>query len=114
MSFKHTRVPPALLGQRESFNLREPRRSTCLARWRTHLGGELKDPPTMKKGEAVIARYDMPADADKYVICHYGKHSYRAIKLPAATQECDVFYSPATRVAKGAKATYGISDIVCH
>lgn len=77
--------------------------------------GERKDPPTTKKGDVVITRYDeLPPDADKYVICHYGEHFYQALKLPAATKECDVVYSPVRKAAKGRKAIYGISDIICR
>jgi hypothetical protein len=77
--------------------------------------GELKDPPTTKKGEAVIVKYPLPADdSDKYVICYYGERFYQALKLPTATKECDVVYSPVRKAAKGGKATYGISDIICR
>jgi hypothetical protein len=77
--------------------------------------GERKDPPTMKKGDAGITRYDkLPPDADKYVICYYGERYYQALKLPAATKECDVVSSPDRKPAKGRKATYSISDIICR
>lgn len=77
--------------------------------------GELKDPPTTKKGDAVIVKYPLPAgDSDKYVICYYGERFYKALKLPAATKECDVVHSPDRKAAKGRKATYGISDIICR
>jgi hypothetical protein len=77
--------------------------------------GERKDPPITKKGDVVITKYDeLPPDADKYVICHYGEHFYQALKLPVATKECDVVYSPDRKAAKGKKATYGISDIICR
>ena len=77
--------------------------------------GELKDPPTTKKGGVFITRYDkLPPDADKYVICHYGEGFYQALKLPTATKECDVVRSPDRKAAKGKKATYGVSDIICR
>lgn len=70
--------------------------------------GELKDPPTTKTGRTVITKYELPPDADKYVVCHYGERFYHAVKLPAATTECEMVYSP------DRKATYRISDIVCR
>jgi len=77
--------------------------------------GELKDPPTMKKGDAWITRYGkLPPDGDKYIICYYGERYYRELKLPAATEECDVVRSPARKPAKGGTTTYGISDIICR
>jgi hypothetical protein len=76
--------------------------------------GELKDPPTTKKGDAVITKYELPPATDKYVICYYGERFYQALKLPAATKECDVVHSPDRKAAKGGKVTYGISDIVCR
>lgn len=77
--------------------------------------GELKDPPTTKKGDAVIVNYPLGTDdSDKYVICYYGDGLYQALKLPSATKECDVVRSPDREAAKGGKATYGISDIVCR
>jgi hypothetical protein len=76
--------------------------------------GELKDPPTTRKGDVVIAKYELPSGADKYVVCYYGDRFYRALKLPPATNECDVAYRTGQKAAKGGKATYGISDIVCR
>jgi hypothetical protein len=76
--------------------------------------GEQKDPPTTKKGDVVIVKYELPPEADKYVICYFGDRFYQALKLPAATNECDVVYSPGRKAAKGGKATYGISDIICR
>jgi hypothetical protein len=83
--------------------------------------GELKDPPTTKKGDAFITTYSLgTGDSDKYVICYYGKglyHGeglYQALKLPAATKECDVVRSPDRKAAKGREAIYGISDIICR
>jgi hypothetical protein len=77
--------------------------------------GELKDPPTTKKGDAFITTYSLgTGDSDKYVICYYGEGLYRALKLPAATKECDVVRSPDPKAAKGRKTTYGISDIICR
>jgi hypothetical protein len=76
---------------------------------------ELKDPPTTKKGDAVIVKYPLGTDdSDKYVICYYGEGLYQALKLPTATKECDVVHSPDWKAAKGGKATYGISDIICR
>jgi hypothetical protein len=83
--------------------------------------GELKDPPTTKKGDAFITTYSLgTGDSDKYVICYYGKglyHGeglYQALKLPAATKECDVVRSLDRKAAKGREAIYGISDIICR
>jgi hypothetical protein len=82
--------------------------------------GELKDPPTTKKGDGFITTYSWgPGDSDKYVICYYegsyhGEGLYQALKLPAATKECDVVRSPDRKAAKGRKATYSISDIICR
>jgi hypothetical protein len=76
--------------------------------------GELKDPPTTKKGDAFITTYDLPPATDKYVVCYYGERFYQALKLPAATKECDVVHSPDRKAAKGKKAIYGISDIICR
>jgi hypothetical protein len=83
--------------------------------------GELKDPPTTKKGNAWITTYPLgTGDSGKYVICYYGEglyHGeglYQALKLPTATKECDVVRSPDRKAAKGGKATYGISDIICR
>ena len=82
--------------------------------------GEMKDPPTTKKGDAVITTYPLGTDdSDKYVICYYdgsyhGEGLYQALKLPAATKECDVVRSPDRKAVKGRKATYSISDIICR
>ena len=77
--------------------------------------GELKDPPATKKGNAVITTYSLgPGDSDKYVICYYGEGLYQALRLPTAMKECDVVRSPERKAAKGRKATYGISDIICR
>jgi len=82
--------------------------------------GELKDPPTMKKGDAFITTYSLGmGDSDKYVICYYegsyhGEGLYQALKLPTATKECDVVRRPGRKATKGGKTTYGISDIVCR
>jgi hypothetical protein len=77
--------------------------------------GELKDPPTTKKGDAFITQYPLGTDdSDKYVICYYGEGLYQALKLPTATKECDVVRSPDLKAAKGRKTPYGISDIICR
>lgn len=82
--------------------------------------GEMKDPLTSKKGDAFITTYPLGAgDSDKYVICYYegsyhGEGLYQALKLPAATKECDVVLRPDRKAAKGSKATSGISDIICR
>lgn len=83
--------------------------------------GELKAPPTTKKGDAFISTYSWgTGDSDKYIICYYGEglyHGeglYQALKLPAATKECDVVRSPDRKAVKGRKATYSISDIICR
>lgn len=76
--------------------------------------GELKDPPTAKKGDTVIAKYELPTDADKYVVCHYGGRFYQAVKLPSATTECDVVYSPDRKATKGRKVNYRVTDVICR
>jgi len=75
--------------------------------------GELKDPPTERKGEAVITKYPLPPEEAKYVICEYGERVYQAMKLPDTTKECDVIYRPEKKGAKGKKANYVLADIVC-
>jgi len=77
--------------------------------------GERKDPPITKKGDAYITRYDeLPPDADKYVICHYGDGFYQALKLSPATKVCDVIRRPDRKEAKGRKAAYAVTDIICR
>jgi|GEM_PF-1246763 len=77
--------------------------------------GELKDPPTTKKGDAVIVKYPLGTDdSDKYVVCQYGGRFYQALKLPAATKECDVTYRPEQKAAKGRKPNYAVSGITCR
>jgi hypothetical protein len=82
--------------------------------------GEMKDPPTTKKGDAFITTYPLgTGDSDKYVICYYegsyhGEGLYKALKLPTATKECDVVRSPDRKAAKVRKVTYSISDIICR
>lgn len=82
--------------------------------------GELKAPPTTKKGDAFITTYSWgTGDSDKYVICYYGgmyhgEGLYQALKLPTATKECEVVRSPDRKGARGRNATYSISDIICR
>lgn len=76
--------------------------------------GELKDPPTMSKGNSTITTYPLPAETDKYVICSYGDRIYQAIKLPAATTQCNVFQSRDTKGTKGRSTKQVITDVVCR
>jgi hypothetical protein len=76
--------------------------------------GELKDPPTTTKGDAVIANYELPPATDKYVVCNYGERVYQELKLPAATKECDVVYRPDQKAANGRKANYAVADVICR
>jgi hypothetical protein len=75
--------------------------------------GELKDPPTVKKGKALITRYPLPAEPDKWVICDYGDRIYQAIKLPAATRECTVAADREGTDSSTGKPVYRVSGITC-
>lgn len=75
--------------------------------------GELKDPPTTRKGKSVMTTYPLPPETDKYVICSYGDRIYQAKKLPPTTKQCDVLYRPEETGAKGKNAKYVIADVIC-
>ncbi len=74
--------------------------------------GELKDPPTARQGDAVIMRYPLPPEGDKYVICDYGQRVFQAMKLPAATTECAVVHKP-VKGGKRKAVDYAVSDVIC-
>jgi hypothetical protein len=75
--------------------------------------GQLKDPPTVKKGKAIITRYPLPPEPDKWLICDYGDLIYQAMKLPTATKECSVTANREYVDSSTGKPVYRVSDITC-
>jgi hypothetical protein len=76
--------------------------------------GELKDPPTRKKGKETIVTYPLPSEVDKYVICDYGNLVYLAMKLPEATKQCEVVSRRAQDPLEPRRKLIDvIPDIVC-
>jgi hypothetical protein len=75
--------------------------------------GELKDPPTVKKGKALITSYPLPPEPDKWIICDYGDHIYQAMRLPATTKECSVTTTLEYTDSSTRKPVYRVSDIAC-